>query len=81
MHLLISKIPRRKADARALAAYADAAGGSIEKGNAGTGSEKLRGVEMVSVVEVLSDRWAGLVGSWGLFILGQEGELKELKTV
>lgn len=32
-----------------------------------------RGVEMVSVVEVMSDRFGGSVGGWGVFGTGERG--------
>lgn len=54
--LLVSQLPRRKMDAHVF--YRD--------GNA-AGVKKLRGVELVSVVEVVSDRWGGRVGAWGAF--------------
>jgi hypothetical protein len=56
--LLVSRLPKRKMDAKVY--YRD---GNAEGG--GTG-KKLRGVEMVGVVEVMSDRWEGRVGGWGL---------------
>lgn len=52
--VLVSQLPKRKMDARVY--YRD--------GNEGV--KKLRGVEMVSVVEVVSDRWEGRVGGWGM---------------
>lgn len=51
--MLMSQLPKRKMDARVY--YRD--------GNEGV--KKLRGVEMVSVVEVVSDRWEGRGGGWG----------------
>lgn len=36
---------------------------------------KLRGVEMVSVMEVMSDRWEGRQGAWGVFgVVEGDGE-------
>jgi hypothetical protein len=58
MSLLVSQLPRRKMDAKVY--YRD--------GNVGAGGavKKLRGVEMVGVVEVMSDRWEGRSGDWGM---------------
>lgn len=53
-HVLVGELPRRKMDARVY--YADT--GGRERG-------KRRGVEMVGVCEVVSDRWGGRVGAWG----------------
>ena len=62
--MLVSQMPRKKMDARVF--YRD--------GNDGNrGVKKLRGVEMVSVLEVVSDRWEGRVGAWGTFIEGEKG--------
>jgi hypothetical protein len=52
--LLVSQLPKRKMDAKVY--YRD--------GNEGRGVKKLRGVEMVGVVEVLWDRWEGRNGDW-----------------
>lgn len=52
--VLVSHLPKRKMDAKVF--YRD--------GNEGV--KKLRGVEMVGVVEVVSDRWEGRVGGWGV---------------
>lgn len=60
LHLLVSRLPRRKEDARALAAY-----GMDERGIV---SKHVRGVEMASVVEILADRWEGRVGAWSAFV-------------
>jgi hypothetical protein len=57
--LLVSQMPKRKMDAKVY--YRDGNG----NGN-GRGSKKLRGVEMVGVVEVLWDRWEGRGGEWGV---------------
>lgn len=35
-----------------------------------------REVEMVSVVEVVSDRWEGRVGRWAAFKFGEAGEIE-----
>ncbi|KAF2249099.1 hypothetical protein BU26DRAFT_312056 [Trematosphaeria pertusa] len=66
LHLLVSRMPRRKADARAV--YADG----------GAGIEGVRGlrhqsVKTVDVVEVVGDRWSGRVGAWGAFAEGEKG--------
>lgn len=53
-HVLITRMPRRKMDARVY--YAESGVG--ERG-------KQRGVEMVSVLEVVADRWGERVGAWG----------------
>jgi hypothetical protein len=45
--------------------YSDAGGGK--------GVGKKRGVEMVGVLEVVSDRWEGMVGGWGVFVEGERG--------
>ncbi|KAF2476944.1 uncharacterized protein BDR25DRAFT_321491 [Lindgomyces ingoldianus] len=55
IYLLVSKIPRRKVDARAW--YAGDAG-------------------MVSVVEVVSERWEGRAGDWGVFVEEVEGGIR-----
>jgi hypothetical protein len=55
--LLVSCLPKRKLDAKAY--YRDGNGAS-------TGVKKLRGVEMVGVVEVMCDRWEGRGGDWGV---------------
>jgi hypothetical protein len=52
--LLVSQLPKRKMDAKVY--YRD--------GNEERGVKKLRGVEMVGVVEVLWDRWEGRNGDW-----------------
>ncbi|KAF3038365.1 hypothetical protein E8E12_008479 [Didymella heteroderae] len=65
--VLVSMLPRRKLDARAY--YADS--GSRDRG-------KRRGVEMVSVVEVVADRWGGKVGAWGAFKEGKDGGIAGL---
>ena len=57
LHLLIEKVVRGKEDARRLA----------QAGAGGAGRVR-RDVEMVSVVEVLADRWGGGEGSWGVFL-------------
>jgi hypothetical protein len=36
-------------------------------------SGKKRGVEMVGVLEVVSDRWEGRSGAWGTFCEGKDG--------
>jgi hypothetical protein len=55
LHILVSRLPRSKADARVM--YADG-------GRAYAGIRN--GVEMQTVVEVLADRWGEAVGSWGV---------------
>lgn len=61
LSLLVEKMPRRKVDARAV--YAD-----------GEAVKRVRkGVEMVSVVEVMSDRWGGKSGGWGTFVCEERG--------
>ncbi|KAF2656236.1 hypothetical protein K491DRAFT_715616 [Lophiostoma macrostomum CBS 122681] len=69
-HLMVSNIPRRKADARALAKYNDGRTNSVAPGPRG-----VRGVEMVNVVEVLTDRRKGRTGDWGTFVEGDDGGL------
>ncbi|KAH7082195.1 hypothetical protein FB567DRAFT_447358 [Paraphoma chrysanthemicola] len=54
--ILVGRMPRRKMDARVY--YRE-----MESG-------RLRGVEMVGVLEVMWDRWEGRVGKWG--VLGME---------
>lgn len=55
-HVLVTRMPRRKMDARVF--YADT--GGRERG-------KRRGVEMVGVLEIVADRWGDSVGAWGVF--------------
>lgn len=55
-HVLVSRMPRRKMDAKVF--YAET--GGRERG-------KRRGVEMVGVLEVIADRWGSRVGAWGVF--------------
>jgi hypothetical protein len=55
--LLVSCLPKRKLDAKVY--YRDGNGAS-------SGVKKLRGVEMVGVVEVMCDRWEGRSGDWGV---------------
>lgn len=64
-------MPKRKVDARALAAYEDAR----EAGGIGF---KTKSMQMVSVVEVLADRWEGRVGGWGTFTNDANGLLKDV---
>lgn len=59
-HLLLSRIPRRKMDAKVF--YADT--GVEERG-------KRRGVETVGVLEVTADRLGDRVGAWGTFEEGK----------
>ena len=56
LHLLLSKLPRQRGDARI---YYSNQNADHAKGQ--------RDVEMVNVIEVLSDRWEGRVGQWGAF--------------
>lgn len=51
--VLVSQVPKRKMDAKVY----------YREGNEG---KKVRGVEMVGVLEVVSDRWEGKVGGWGV---------------
>lgn len=60
MEVLVSRLPRRKLDARVH--YSDTRGKSQK-----------RGVEMVGVLEVVSDRWEGKSGAWGTFFEGKDG--------
>jgi len=60
--MLVSVLPRGKMDARVV--YRD---GSV---GMGIGVKKLRGVECVSVVEVLGERYAGRVGAWEVLKAG-----------
>lgn len=62
----MSQMPRKKMDAKVF--YRDEGGG-----NGTRGVRKMRGVEMVCVLEVLSDRWEGRVGAWGTFMESEEG--------
>lgn len=62
LHLLLSKLPRRRSDARI---YYSNQNADHAKGQ--------RDVEMVNVVEVLSDRWEGRVGQWGAFEFLESG--------
>jgi hypothetical protein len=66
--ILVGNLPRRKMDARVYYRELEARGAG-----AGTGAKKLRGVEMVGVLEVLWDRWEGRVGAWGVFEEGDMG--------
>ncbi|KAF2020627.1 hypothetical protein BU24DRAFT_416299 [Aaosphaeria arxii CBS 175.79] len=60
LHLLVSEMPRREEDARVMASRG---------GEQGSGYRRnVRGVEMVSVVEVLADRWGGRVGAWAMML-------------
>lgn len=68
MHVLVSKIPKKQVDARALTMYEDAV----------AAGKKLRGVEMVHVVEVVADRWEGRIGSWGIFVVEADGSLRDV---
>ncbi|KAH7402337.1 hypothetical protein DE146DRAFT_463010 [Phaeosphaeria sp. MPI-PUGE-AT-0046c] len=52
--VLVSQVPKTKMDAKVY----------YREGNEGV--KRLRGVEMVGVVEVVSDRWEGRVGAWGV---------------
>ncbi|KAF2449770.1 hypothetical protein P171DRAFT_480835 [Karstenula rhodostoma CBS 690.94] len=61
LSLLVEKMPRRKVDARAV--YAD---GEVVK-------RVRKGVEMVSVMEIMSDRWGERGGGWGTFVCGERG--------
>jgi hypothetical protein len=72
MHVMVSSIPRRKADARMLAKYTEgraAGAGSLHVGR--------KGVQMVNVVEVLTDRRGGRTGDWGTFVEGEDGGLRD----
>ncbi|XP_014554231.1 hypothetical protein COCVIDRAFT_18005 [Bipolaris victoriae FI3] len=60
IRVLISRIPRRKVDARI---YYDE---KIDKA-------RKRRVEMVGVLEVVGDRWGGRTGGWGVFAEGRDG--------
>lgn len=61
VQILVSRLPRRKMDARVY--YAD---GGVSGG-------RKRGVEMVGVLEVVGDRWGGRTGAWGRFCEGRDG--------
>lgn len=69
MGLLVTHMPRKKMDAKAF--YKDGA-------EAGRSVEKMRGVEMVGVLEVVSDRYEGRVGAWGVFAGEAKDEMKDL---
>lgn len=60
VHVLISRMPRRKVDARV---YYD------EK----IDTARKRRVDMVGVLEVVGDRWGGRTGAWGVFAEGRDG--------
>lgn len=53
--MLVSRVPKRKIDARVW--YRDGGGGV---------GRKVRGVESVGVVEVIGDRWGGGMAAWGV---------------
>jgi hypothetical protein len=53
--ILVSELPKKKMDAKVY--YRDENIGALKK---------LRGVEMVSVMEVMSDRWEGQIGAWSI---------------
>jgi hypothetical protein len=59
--LLVERMPLRREDARAVCAD-----GEVVK-------RVRKGVEMVGVVEVMSDRWGGRGGGWGTFLFGERG--------
>ncbi|KAL5441862.1 hypothetical protein PMIN06_009213 [Paraphaeosphaeria minitans] len=61
LSLLVEKMPRRKVDARAV--YKD---GEVVK-------RARKGVGMIGVMEVVSDRWGGRGGGWGTFVCGERG--------
>ncbi|KAL1600783.1 hypothetical protein SLS60_007171 [Paraconiothyrium brasiliense] len=61
LSLLVERMPRRKMDARAV--YTD--GEAVQRVK--------RAVEMVDVIEVMSDRWGGRSGGWGTFVCGERG--------
>ena len=63
--LLVTRVPKRRLDARAF--YSEA--GEGQRGGAGV---RKKGVEMVCVLEVVSDRWGGRVGAWGTFATGSD---------
>ncbi|OCK76699.1 hypothetical protein K432DRAFT_396221 [Lepidopterella palustris CBS 459.81] len=70
LHLLVSKLPRRRSDARAY--YA-----GMEQSSGGSGRKRTTGdVQIVNVVEVVSDRWGERVGRWACFQFGEGGEMK-----
>jgi hypothetical protein len=56
--LLVSCLPKRKLDAKVYYRDGNGASSGVKK--------KLRGVEMVGVVEVMCDRWEGRGGDWGV---------------
>ncbi len=57
--LLVTKMPKKERDARLY--YSDVA------------EDRKRRAEMVSVMEVVGDRWGGRVGAWGTFDGGEVG--------
>lgn len=73
MHLMVSNIPKRKADARMLAKYTE--GRATGAGSVHVG---MKGVQMVNVVEVLTDRRGGRTGDWGTFVEGEDGGLRDV---
>ncbi|KAH6875656.1 hypothetical protein BKA58DRAFT_125827 [Alternaria rosae] len=60
MEVLVSRLPRRRMDAKV---YYSNSGGKGTK----------RGVEMVSVLEIVSDRWGARTGAWGTFRESTDG--------
>lgn len=60
--ILVSALPRGKMDARVV--YRDGGVGM------GVGVKKAQGVECVSVIEVLGERWEGRVGAWEVLKAG-----------
>ncbi|KAF2824794.1 hypothetical protein CC86DRAFT_353369 [Ophiobolus disseminans] len=64
--VLVSQMPRGKMDARVFYHEQDGNDG-------GRAVKKLRGVEMVGVLEVVSDRFESRVGAWGTFVEDEKG--------
>lgn len=65
VHLLVHRLPKGRKDA--MVVY-----GKQQQRAEG------KGVEMVSVVEVLQDRHGGRVGRWEAFSIGAEGDLRDV---
>lgn len=71
MHLLVSKMPKRKADARKLASLGEDTFAPLSGEK-----ERRHGVQMAWVVEVLMDRCGGRTEDWGSFDVGDGGVME-----
>lgn len=72
MSLLVSRLPKTKKDAKAVAVTANV---GVEAAEA-RAAVKRRDVEMVHAVEVLSDRYGAHSEDWRYFVMGTDGALK-----